>query len=191
MINLILLTTFNHYKPLIISIMKKILLTLAVLGGFVFSSFAQKKSDAGGSKFSIGVDAGLPVGTTSNAYSFGLGGSLKYDISMSKEAAFTLSAGYTSMMGKTITVGTTSVKVAAAGFIPVKAGIKYHFSDAFYGEGQLGAAFSSSSGGGTAFLYAPGIVVDLGGGVDLGLRYEAWSHNGTVSQIALRLAYSF
>ena len=166
--------------------MKKVLLAAALLVGVVSGGFAQKKADDGG-KFSIGVDAGIPVGTTSNAYSFAIGGSLKYDMSLAKEAAFTISVGYESFMGKT--VGT--FKVPAAGFVPLKAGIKYYFSDDFYGEGQLGAAFGTQSGGGTSFVYAPGIGYKLGGGVDLGVRYEAWSHSGTVSQVAARLAYSF
>jgi hypothetical protein len=47
-------------------------------------------------------------------------------------------------------------------------------------------------GGGTAFLYAPGIGYMLDGGFEAGVRYEGWSKSdGTISQIALRLAYNF
>ena len=166
--------------------MKKILLTLAVLGGVVFSSFAQSKSDGGG-KFSIGLEAGLPVGNASNFYNFVIGGSLKYAQPIATDVAFTISAGYSSFMGKTI----SGSKIQAAGFVPVKAGIKYNFVESFYGEAQLGAAFATQSGGGTAFVYAPGVGYNFGGGVDLGVRYEGWAHSGTVSQVAARLAYSF
>ncbi|MES2426920.1 MAG: hypothetical protein V4560_08085 [Bacteroidota bacterium] len=166
--------------------MKRILLTLAVLGAAVCSSFAQSKSDGGG-KFSVGVEAGIPVGDVSNAYNFVIGGSLKYAQPIASDVAFTISAGYSSFMGKTV----AGFKVPSAGFVPVKAGIKYNFAEAFYGEAQLGAAFATQSGGGTAFAYSPGIGYNFGGGVDLGVRYEGWSHNGTVSQIAARLAYSF
>jgi hypothetical protein len=166
--------------------MKRILLTLVVLGGVVFSSFAQSKSDGGG-KFSIGVEAGLPVGDYSNVYSFGIGGSLKYAQPIATDVAFTISAGYTSFMGKTV----GGFKYGSAGFVPVKAGIKYNFVPSFYGEAQVGAAFGTQSGGGTAFAYSPGIGYNFGGGVDLGVRYEGWSHNGTFNQIAARLAYSF
>jgi len=161
--------------------MKKFLLALVVLSGVAFSGFAQKAAEKT-SKFSIGVDAGIPVGNARNVYNLGIGGSLKYDMSLSKEAAFTVSAGYTSLMVK----GGGSL-----GYVPLKAGLKYYFADSFYGEGQLGAAFSTSSGGGTSFVYAPGIGYNFGGGVDLGVRYEAWSHNGTISQVAARLALSF
>ncbi|MEO6981233.1 MAG: hypothetical protein ABI113_22760, partial [Mucilaginibacter sp.] len=61
--------------------MKKILLALFVLGVTACSSFAQTtKSSSDAGKFSIGVDAGLPVGTASDVYSFAIGGSLKYDM---------------------------------------------------------------------------------------------------------------
>jgi hypothetical protein len=166
--------------------MKKILLTLAVLGGVVLGSFAQSKSDGGG-KFSLGLEAGLPVGSTSTFYNFVIGGSLKYDMPIATGTAFTVSAGYSSFMGKTI--GAT--KVASAGFVPFKAGLKYWFADAFYGEAQVGAVFSTQSGGGTAFAYSPGIGYKFSDAVDLGIRYEAWSKNGTTGQIGARLAFSF
>ena len=164
--------------------MKKILLATMLFVGVAVSGFAQKK---GGSNFSVGVEAGIPVGTTSNAYSFVIGGSLKYEAPIATGTNFTLTAGYSSFQGKTI--GT--YKVPAAGFVPVKAGIKYFFADAFYGEAQLGAAFSTQSGGGTAFAYSPGIGYKFSDVIDLGVRYEAWSKNGTTSQIGARLGFSF
>lgn len=166
--------------------MKKFLLAAVLLAGVSMSSLAQKKSDGNG-KFSIGVEAGIPVGTTSDAYNFAIGGSLKYDMPIATGTDFTVSAGYTSFMGKTV----LGFKIPAAGFVPLKAGIKYWFADAFYGEAQLGAAFSTQSGGGTAFAYSPGIGYKFSDVVDLGVRYEAWSHNGTVSQVAARLGFSF
>ena len=78
------------------------------------------------------------------------------------------------------------------GFIPFKAGLKYYFNGpGFFGEAQLGATFSTESGGGTAFTYAPGVGYSFDGGFEAGIRYEAWSKNGTTSQVALRVAYSF
>jgi hypothetical protein len=170
--------------------MKKILLALFVLGVTACSSFAQTTKSSDVAKFSIGVDAGLPIGTTSDVYSFAIGGSLKYDMPIGSGAFVNLSAGYQSFMVK------SALKNAgfpsSSGFVPIKVGLKYYFEgQGFYGEGQLGVAFSTESGGGKAFAYAPGIGYTLDGGVDIGVRYEAWSNNGTVSQIALRLAYGF
>jgi opacity protein-like surface antigen len=174
--------------------MKKILLAAVLLAGVSMSGFAQKKSDNGG-KFSIGLEAGIPVGDASTYNSFVIGGSLKYDMPIATATAITLSVGYSSFMGKTV----AGIKYGSTGFVPVKVGVKYHFADAFYGEAQIGASFGTQSGSKTGFAYSPGIGYDFGGGLDLGVRYEGWSYssNGTgttsatISQIAARLAYSF
>jgi len=168
--------------------MKKVLVATMLFVGIAVSGFAQKK----GSNFSIGLEAGLPVGSTSNFYTVAIGGSLKYEAPIATGTSFTLTAGYTSFQGKTVTYPVIgAVKTPALGVIPVKAGIKYFFADAFYGEAQLGAAFGTKSGSGTAFAYSPGIGYKFSDVVDLGVRYEAWSNNGTVSQVAARLGFSF
>jgi len=162
--------------------MKKILLALFVLGVTACSSFAQtKSSDAG--RFSIGLDAGLPVGNVSNYSNLAIGGSLKYDFPVATGAFLNLSAGYQTFTGKN---GAGSLNA-----VPVKAGVKYYFNgQGFYGEGQIGAAFITETGAGNAFIYAPALGYTLDGGFDIGLRYEAWSKTGTISQIALRLSYN-
>ncbi|MCQ6958090.1 outer membrane beta-barrel protein [Mucilaginibacter aquariorum] len=176
--------------------MKKVLLLLTVLCGLSISSFAQSSSEGG--KFSIGVEAGLPVGDVKNFTNFVIGGSLKYDHPIAEGTFVTISAGYNKFLAK------DEAKDAGYKFygIPVKAGIKHFFADGFYGEAQLGAAFTKESvnvdgfgnisGSKTAFAYSPGIGYTFGGGLDLGVRYEGWSMSGnTVSQIAARLAFSF
>jgi hypothetical protein len=171
--------------------MKKFLLALVLLSGAAFSSFAQTSSESG--KFSIGLEAGLPVGKVKDYSSFAIGGSLKYDHPIAEGTFFTLSAGYTKFLSND-DAKAIDYKLYA---IPVKAGIKYFFAEGFYGEAQVGAAFVNESSGGfsgntTAFAYSPGIGYVLGGGVDLGVRYEGWSKSGTtISQIAARLAFSF
>lgn len=168
--------------------MKKLLLVLAIVGGAAFSSFAQTKSGDSG-KFSIGAEAGLPVGDAHNIYSSVFGGSIKYELPIAESTLFTISAGYNSFQLKSEfkDLGLRS----SDGAIPVKAGIKYYLNQGFFAEGQLGAAFSTESGGGTAFVYSPGIGYTFDGGFEAGVRYEGWSHDGTVSQIGLRLAYRF
>jgi hypothetical protein len=172
--------------------MKTFLLTLAVLGGVTFSCFAQK---ADIHKFSIGIDAGVPVGTASNISTFTIGGSLKYDQPIAEKLCFTVSAGYTYFPYKNdITSANLGyIKTnSGEGYIPLKAGIKYFITDTFYGEGQLGASISTASGGGTFFAYAPGVGYKFDTRADIGVRYEGWSKGGnTISQIAARLAYSF
>ncbi|WP_183563983.1 hypothetical protein [Mucilaginibacter sp. SP1R1] len=167
--------------------MKKILLALAIIAGTAFTSFAQTKSGDSG-KFSIGFEAGLPVGDAHTFYKSVFGGSLKYELPIAPSTFFTISAGYNSFQVK------DEWKIFghnSDGAIPVKAGIKYYFDKGFFAEGQLGAAFSTESGGGTAFVYSPGIGYTFDGGFEAGVRYEGWSKNGTVSQVGLRVAYRF
>ena len=176
--------------------MKKILLLLVVLSAVAFNSFAQSSKDDGSGKFSIGVDPGLPVGDANNFSSFAIGGDLKYSIPAAENFDVSLSAGYTTFIGKTVTIDfdgqSVSEKAGNIKGIPVKLAGRYNFngSTGFFGEVALGAAFIQD-GGGTAFLYAPGVGYALDGGFEVGVRYEGWSKNGTISQIALRVAYSF
>lgn len=169
--------------------MKKFLLALVLLSGAALSSFAQSSSSTG--KFSIGVEAGLPLGDAKNSSNFVIGGSLKYDHPIAENTFITGSAGYNKFIYKSDFKDFGSFYA-----IPVKVGLKYFFAESFYGEAQLGAAFMNEkfegeSANATAFAYSPGIGYVLGGGVDLGVRYEGWSKNGTISQISARLAYSF
>ena len=178
-------------KQYIIKSMKKVLLLLTVLCGLSISSFAQSSNERG--KFSIGFEAGLPLGDVKTSSNLVIGGSLKYDHPIAENTFLTGSVGYNKFLMK------SEFKDAGLSFyaIPVKVGIKYFFAPSFYGEGQLGAAFATAkveglgSGSTTAFAYSPGIGYVLGGGIDLGVRYEGWSKDGTTSQVSARLAYSF
>lgn len=168
--------------------MKKILLLLVVLSAVAFNSFAQSSKSDDVGKFSIGVDPGLPVGNASDYSSFAIGGDLKYSIPAAENFDVSLSAGYTAFLGKTI----NGFKLPSIKGIPIKLAGRYNFdgSTGFFGEVAFGAAFIQD-GGGTAFLYAPGIGYAMDGGFEVGLRYEGWSKNGSISQIGLRVAYSF
>jgi len=176
--------------------MKKLLLTLAAAFGIALSGLAQTTAPtttaspaSGGSKFSIGVEGGLPVGDVSDGYSTVIGGSIKYEAPTSSRTYFTLSAGYNAFLLKSEFKGIGIP--SSSGFVPVKAGLKYYSEGNFFIEGQLGIVFSTESGGGHAFIYSPGIGYSFNGGFEAGVRYEAWVNDGTVGQMSLRLAYRF
>ncbi|RFZ90842.1 hypothetical protein D0C36_17985 [Mucilaginibacter conchicola] len=143
-------------------------------------------------KFSIGVEVGLPLGDAKNASNLIIGGSLKYEHPVAENVFITGSAGYSKFLNN------EEAKAADYSFsaIPVKVGVKYFFDQGFYGEAQIGAAFlhesiGDNSGNATAFAYSPGIGYAFTPNFDIGVRYEGWSKNGTLSQVAARLAYSF
>jgi hypothetical protein len=173
--------------------MKKILLSLAILGLTAISASAQTTPTTG--KFSAGFEAGVPFGSLiKDISSVAIGGSLKYDYPIADGVFITGSAGYTNFIYKSDYkefLKDFGINKSGEGFVPVKAGIKYYVSGGFYGEAQGGVVFTTESGGGTAIAYAPGIGYTWDDSVEVGVRYEGWSKNGTISQAALRLAYRF
>jgi hypothetical protein len=172
--------------------MRKVLLLAVLIVSAVTASFAQTSKSNSGGKFSIGIDPGLPVGSASDYSSFAIGGDLKYAIPAAANFDVSLSAGYSVFIGKTYNIAGQSISGGDLKGIPVKVAGRYNFngSTGFFGEFGVGAAFIQD-GGGTAFVYAPGIGYAADGGFEVGLRYEGWSKTGTVSEIGLRLAYSF
>jgi hypothetical protein len=173
--------------------MKKILLSLTILGLTITSALAQTTPNTG--KFSAGFEAGVPFGTLiKDISSVALGGSLKYDYPISEGIFVTGSAGYTNFIYKSDYkefLKEFDINKSGEGFVPIKAGIKYYVSGGFYGEAQGGVVLSTESGGGTAIAYAPCIGYTWDDSVEIGARYEGWSHNGTISQVAFRVAYRF
>jgi len=78
------------------------------------------------------------------------------------------------------------------GLIPVLVGGKYNFSDQLYGSAQIGLSFSTSSGGGSAFTFAPGIGYKISDNFDLLLKYQSASKNGgSTSFLGVRAGLSF
>ncbi|HEY9001664.1 MAG TPA: hypothetical protein VIM89_09955 [Mucilaginibacter sp.] len=173
--------------------MKKQLFTLLFTAGIAISSFAQSKSDSlssahKGTKFSIGADAGIPVGDASTGFNFVLGGSAKLEVPTSPSTYLTVTAGYSAFFVKGFLkdLGAPST----SGFVPVKAGLKV-YTDNFFVEAQAGIVWSTENGGGHAFAWSPGIGYTFNNGFEVGARYEGWSNGGTVGQISARLAYRF
>lgn len=166
--------------------MKKLFL-LALFAVTALSGFAQ--SSTGSGKFSIGAEGTLPTGDAADLFSYGIGGSLKYDHPLSKNVFVTLSAGYESLQVKS-GFKRSGIK-SSFGFIPVKAGIKGYVTDGFFLEGQAGTVFSTEEGGNNLFVYSPGLGYSFKGGLEVGVRYEAWSNGGTMGQAGMRLAYRF
>jgi hypothetical protein len=161
--------------------MKKLFFVVAITTLLAISASAQTS----GSKpaISIGVDAGIP---TTTGYSFVIGGSLQGDFHVASDLALTLSAGYKSWQVKKDFGG------GSTGFIPVLGGIKYYFTPIVYGSGQLGVSFSTESGGGSVFTYAPGIGFKVSNNFDILAKYTGMSKNGTsLDEVGVRLAYAF
>jgi len=161
----------------------------------------------GGIRYSIGVDAGVPVGDFKDSYKWNLGGSVQADIPVYKQQLFvTINAGYNNVFGKKDIGGVPNLDATDFHLIPVKAGLKFFPIENFYVQGEAGAAFllnKSDLGANksTAFVYAPQIGVQFpvsaSSFIDAGVRYEATTKYATgvdaskVNFIGVRVAYGF
>jgi hypothetical protein len=147
---------------------------------------AQTKEPAGDSRdtrLGFGLSVGIP---TNDAYNIAVGGDLRLQKDFYSNISGILSLGYTNFSVKDDLGG------GSIGYVPLKAGIKFFPTERFYFSGEVGAAFGTDEGQGTAFVYAPGIGIGFNKGIDLGLRYEGFSQNGgNLGQVALRVAYGF
>jgi len=168
----------------------KILATSAAVVALFFTTSANAQ------KLGVGVNVGIP---TSDSYNFAAGADLRYQFDVDKQLSIPITAGYTHLFAKdfSATVGNTTVTVNGTdfGYIPVKAGAKYFFDESgsgIYGLAELGAAFGTSSGSGTSFVYSPAIGYAWSNGLDLGLKYEGLSKSSAnTGYFGLRIAYGF
>jgi hypothetical protein len=169
--------------------MKKIMLFFAA-----FTITAATVNAQGGTSFSVGLEAALPVGDFNDlGYKMGIGGSVQMDYKVASDMALTVNAGYITFNNKTTTPS------FRFNMIPVLGGVKYWFSPKVYGSAQLGASFNSvkvnnTSGNSTStsFAYSPGIGFNISNNIDLLVKYVGNSVNGgSFSTVGARLAYSF
>ncbi len=171
--------------------MKKLILSFAVLSITAASVNAQDKMmSSRRTNVEVGANVAAPV---SSGVKIGYGADLQVNIPVASMVDLTASGGYENFSYKIQTGGVNFE--TSFDFIPVLAGIKYHFSDKFYGHGQLGYTFSTIKNGGGAFTYAPGFGYAASKNFDIGLKFfgigKANSSSSAVNSLMLRLAYGF
>ena len=172
--------------------MRKVFLVLA-------SVFALSAANAqtGKNQIGVGVEVGLPMGDFGDAFKTGFGGSVKYLHGVGSAGQISLTTGYTTFSTKADLPDGYSLK---ASIIPILAGYRHNFSGA-YVEPQLGYGiygFKAKGGGESesesegAFTWAIGAGYALQQGLDLGVRYQSASKDGsTTSLIGFRVGYNF
>lgn len=194
----------------------KISALVLAFAGFAFGAKAQTTTPTttttsttnNGIRYSIGVDAGIPLGNFKDNYKWNLGGSVQADIPVISNQLFvTVNAGYNNIFGKKDIGGIAGADVTNFQLIPVKAGLKYFVIPNFYVQGEAGAAFLLNKKDvgvdkSTAFVYAPQVGVQFpisanGNFIDAGIRYEATTkyqsgiNDSKVSFLGIRVAYGF
>lgn len=167
--------------------MKKLFLSLFVLATAALNSSAQTTHT--NSRFNIGVEAVLPLGGVRHLSQYGIGGAFKYEHPVAENLFITASAGFTRLFYKD--VFQQNLDKAGMDFVPVKVGVKYYLSPRLFAEGQFGVALDVRDGVNSFFAYSSGVGYSFSKKFETSLRYEAWADNGTIHQLALRVAYKF
>jgi hypothetical protein len=173
--------------------MKKTILSLAIIG-ISTAAFAQKKEDdVQLLKFSIGLEAALPLGNFGDVSTFGIGGTAQADYKVGDDLALNINAGYISFQPKNITVFGTTIKGKAVGYIPILAGIRYYFTDEVFALAQLGITIATASGTSSSlFTYSPGVGYKFSEYVDAAIKYTGYSKDSNnTSTVGVRVAYTF
>src|SRR5580658_905525 len=101
---------------------------LFTITGFIANAQTSSKTDSYGSeiRYSIGADAGIPVGSFNTAYNWSIGGSIQADFPIIKEQLYaTANAGFNNFFAND--AGLNDVNM-----IPVKLGLKYFPVKYFY-----------------------------------------------------------
>ena len=160
----------------------KNLFFISILTVASFAVQAQKTSPL---KFSLGLEAALPLGDFADESAFGIGGTMQADYYIAKKFALTLNMGYISFSGKTV----DGDKYDAFGIIPLLGGFKYDLTPQLYGAAQLGVSFLNS---GSAFTYAPSLGYKFSENFDVLLKYTGYLvYFNTANTVGLRIAYTF
>jgi hypothetical protein len=140
------------------------------------------------------VSLGFELAAPSNSvYNIGTGASVKFELPVVSPVSFTLTGGFTAMYYKS-NLFNSSRTPGAAGFLPLKAGIKYYLGQNFYAEGEAGTAIETNYDKHDSFAFSigPGFIIPMNNekqGVDIGFRYESWSNQ--LRQTGIRVAYRF
>ena len=152
------------------------------------SVFARGGGDNG--RFSIGVEAGFPMGDFGTGFKTGFGGTLRYEHPVGDNLALMLTTGIIAFGAKDNTIANYSGPSSATA--PIQVGAKYYFQEqqsGFYGQAELGVHIfvlasqtvgtetvkASSS---TGFSYAPAVGYALDNW-DFSVRYQLFSYAPT------------
>ncbi len=112
--------------------MKKVIFVLVVLSFFALNLNAQQgKMYVGG-----GLELGLPVGDWSDAAGTGIGGTARFEYTITSKIVAMVTAGYISFGGQEDEG--FSYSYSAVPFLP---GVKYYLQNGLYGMAELGLHF--------------------------------------------------
>lgn len=169
---------------------------------------------------SIGPELGIPFGGKTDSYADGIrtwykdggGGSIKAEFLLGHGVSLTASAGFIHYGTGEFYVYETAhppigfptsaqnyPQASPYNFVPLKGGLRYSFVKILYITGEAGDALKASKTAVGNFIYSGGagviIPISLHHSIDASVRYEngykITDYDGTMHEVALRLAYRF
>jgi hypothetical protein len=191
---------------------RKIGVVTALLVSLSFAARAQtpaqstsSSSDKQEFRLSVGPEAGLPIGSYSNAYNWILGGRVQAELPVLHNLYVVASAGYDDAFVKN-NQKNSQFPARNMQLIPLQAGLRYYIvKNLIYVQGQAGATILGNktdllADKSAGFTYSPqvGVLLKLArkNYLDLGFRFEQTTSyynagSGNISTLGLRVAYSF
>ena len=177
---------------------------LLFLGAALAGSTALLAQDSG---FSAGLDLAMPLGNTSDLYSFGVGPVVQYEREAGESGLFGLSVAYTIMFPK-------EDFISSGAIIPLQAHYKYFFGgdvrEGLYGGAMFGYGFqtvttkditigpltvSGATESNAGFAIAPVLGYWVTERIDLGLRYQiiltSSSNDGSIDSQSTSTAFPY
>lgn len=143
-------------------------------------------------QFNVGVNLGLPLGDSSDVYSFAFGGEVNYLFNVSDDFKVGPSVSYVNYSGKTVDVLGFSVEVPSASFLPLAAAGRFSVSEQFTLGADLGYALGlSPDGNDGGFYYRPLVGYNVSEKIMLQVSYSGVSvDGGSFSNIGLGAMFS-
>ena len=190
--------------------MKKIIRTLLLVSSIAACTSVLAQEN----RWSLGAEAGLPLGAFGETFVAGVGASARFEHPMNEKLAIIGTIGWQAFLAKDkiVNVGVDLlITKYKSSMIPIMVGGKYYFTEqqsGFYGafefglvatsgtvttilSTQTGDTSSAVSSNSTDFSYAPSIGYHLSN-FDFGLRYQTISASGGSSKfLGVRIAYVF
>lgn len=136
-------------------------------------------------RIGFGISNGIP--TTSNPFSYALGGDIKLQKNIGTGVAATFSAGFNHYF-ETKNFDVYPTYPTPWNSIPVKLGLKAFMVNNVYLAAEAGAGFFLE-GGKPTFIWSPSVGMAFKSGLDLSVKYENFNKYKALNQVAFRVAY--
>ena len=160
---------------------------LFFIATIAITSFTANAQDGTGIReFKIGVGGNLAIPLSNlNSTSIGAGIDLLGQYGIADNIALTADAGYTVLFGKD---GFNDLSI-----VPIRAGLRFFPSPAFYLGGKVGVGILNTKGAESrsATAYSFGAGYFLSPQIDVSAAYDGYSKSGSFGLVNIRLGYTF